>query len=65
MVKAYIRGGGRRLAVKASDWIPDWYVGWSPRNENYSAEGTWDDWVHLATAILAEEEHRQKLADAV
>ncbi len=27
------------------------YIGWSPTNENFSAEGSWEDWVQLAEAM--------------
>lgn len=53
-----IHGGGRRLAMKPSKYLSDWYVGWSPRNSSDCAEGTWFDWVELARNILAAEEAR-------
>lgn len=54
-----IHGGGRRLAMRPSDTLDDWYVGWSPRNDSYCAEGTWFDWVELAQNILKAEEDRK------
>lgn len=52
--------GGRRVALRSSESLPDWYVGFSPRNgQNAAVEGTWEDWVTLAKAILAEDEARK------
>lgn len=48
----YVRGGGRRCAVKKSEWLDDWWISHSPRNDNQNAEGPWEDWVALAHAIL-------------
>ncbi|MGC5796466.1 hypothetical protein [Sphingomonas sp. NFX23] len=45
--------GGKRCGIQRSAWLPSFYVGWSPRNENENAEGPWSDWVALAHAILA------------
>lgn len=51
--RAYIQAG-RRLAVKESEWLDDWWVGTSPRNGDHAAvEGNWSEWVSLAHAILA------------
>ena len=44
---------GRRLAICRSEYLGDWYISWSPRNDNQNAEGPWDEWVALAHAILA------------
>lgn len=50
--KTYI-DGGRRCAVRKSEWMDDWWVGTSPRNgDGASVEGPWEDWVTLARAIL-------------
>lgn len=46
----------RRLGMRKSDWLGNWYVSWSPRNCNNNAEGPWEDWVELARRILAEDE---------
>lgn len=54
-----IHGGGRRLAMQPADLLSDWYVGWSPRNDSYCAEGTWFDWVEMAQNILKAEEERK------
>lgn len=46
--------GGRRCAVKQSEWMEGWWVGTSPRNgDNATVEGPWEDWVTLARNILA------------
>jgi hypothetical protein len=58
IIETNIRSG-RRLAIKNSDWLPDWYISWSPRNCNQNAEGPWSEWVELAKAILAEDERRR------
>ena len=50
---------GRRLAVAKSGHIDDWYISYSPRNDNQNAEGTWEEWVNLAKAILEEDEERK------
>lgn len=47
-----VANGGRRLAVQASEWLDNWYVAYSPRNDNNNAEGPWEDWVTLAHDIL-------------
>lgn len=45
--------GGRRLACKKCDWMENWWVAYSPRNgEGAVAEGSWADWVGMATEIL-------------
>lgn len=45
---------GRRLGIYMSEGLGDWWVGWSPRNSSYCAEGVWADWVVLANWILAQ-----------
>jgi len=45
--------GARRCGIQRSAWLPSFFVGWSPRNDNENAEGPWSDWVKLAHAILA------------
>jgi hypothetical protein len=42
----------KRCGIQKSDWIPGWYVPWSPRNDNQNAEGPWSHWVALAHEIL-------------
>jgi len=42
----------RRCGVRWAPWMGDWFVSWSPRNDNSNAEGRWDHWVELAVAIL-------------
>lgn len=44
--------GEKRCGIQRSDWLPGWFVPWSPRNENQNAEGPWSHWVALAHAIL-------------
>ena len=51
--------GGKRLAVQESDYLNGWYVGHSPRNDSYCAEGEWADWVTLAHKIIEEDEKRR------
>lgn len=53
---------GRRLAVQASEWLSDWYISHSPRNDNQNAEGPWQEWVDLAHAILLAEQERVRNA---
>jgi len=45
-----------RLGVRKSEWLDDWWVSWSPRNDNQNAEGDWSEWVQLAHDILAADE---------
>jgi hypothetical protein len=59
-MKDYI-ASGRRLAVKKSEHMDDWYVSYSPRNDNSNAEGDWAEWVDLAERILAEDKVRQMM----
>ena len=42
----------KRLGIRRHDGLPTWFCSWSPRNENYCAEGTWQDWMELALDIL-------------
>lgn len=35
-----------------SECLEDWWISHSPRNDNQNAEGTWEEWVSLASAIL-------------
>lgn len=44
--------GARRLAMRRSKWLEDWWISYSPRNDNQNAEGTWEEWVSLASKIL-------------
>ena len=50
----YIKGvvTAKRCAVVWAPWMGDWFVSYSPRNDNSNAEGTWDHWVSLALSIL-------------
>lgn len=50
---------GRRLAMHQSEWLPSFYVSYSPRNDNSNAEGPWEEWVDLARQIIAEDESRK------
>ena len=50
--------GGNRLVI-SGDPRENWYIGWSPTNEKLTAEGSWQEWVQLAEAILAENEKRR------
>jgi hypothetical protein len=51
-----IISSGRRLAIRKSDSLDDWYVSYSPRNDNDCAEGNWKEWVELAHKIIAKDE---------
>ena len=56
--------GAKRCGIQRSVWLPSFFVGWSPRNDNENAEGPWSDWVALAHAILAaDEQARAHLTD--
>ena len=44
--------GARMLAMCRSKWLEDWWISYSPRNDNQNAEGTWEEWVSLASKIL-------------
>ena len=48
----YVCAGARRLAVCKSEYLSDWWISHSPRNDNENAEGTWEEWVFLASEIL-------------
>ncbi len=43
---------GRRLALQRSNFIDDWYMSYSPRNDNGNAEGNWKEWVEFAKKII-------------
>ena len=49
---------GNRLVI-SGDPRENWYIGWSPTNEKLAAEGSWEEWVQLAEAILTENEKRR------
>jgi hypothetical protein len=56
---------GRRLGVRPSEWLDDWWISWSPRNSNQNAEGEWSEWVELARMIIERnEEMKQEASDA-
>lgn len=55
---AIVARAGRRLAVQRSAWLNDWYISYSPRNDNQNAEGDWAEWVALAREILAADASR-------
>lgn len=42
----------KRCGIQKSPWLSDWFIPWSPRNDNENAEGPWSDWVNLAHEIL-------------
>lgn len=44
--------GGRRLAMLHSEFIENWFVGYSPRNHSDCAEGPIEDWRALAEKII-------------
>jgi hypothetical protein len=43
---------GKRLAVRKGDFLRDWFVSHSSRNDSYCGEGPWEHWVDLAVKIL-------------
>ena len=47
----------RRLILHGNSH-EDWYIA-SSSNENFCAEGTWQDWVKLAQKVLAEDRSRR------
>jgi hypothetical protein len=47
-----VHQGGKRCGLQWAPWMGDWFTSWSPRNDNWNAEGTWDHWVDLAILIL-------------
>lgn len=50
---------GDRLGLRKSRVIEDLWIGMNPRQgEDWAPEGTWDEWVALARAILDREEGR-------
>ena len=51
------RIGSLKLAL-SGDRVEDWYIGDSPHYASIGAEGPWQEWVHLARAILAENKKR-------
>lgn len=53
--------GGNRLVI-SGDPRENWYIGWSPTNDKLSAEGSWEEWVQLAEAIIAENKKRKSRA---
>lgn len=52
-----VRIGGNSLAI-SGDKTDNWYIGWSPDEDAHSAEGSWEEWVQLARAILDENNKR-------
>lgn len=56
--------GGRRCALRRSEWIAEWWVGTSPRNGDHSSvEGDWEDWVNMAQGILKADAEWKALTD--
>lgn len=44
---------GKRCGIQHFVPLGDWFVSWSPRNENSNAEGHWAHFVNLAKFILS------------
>jgi hypothetical protein len=44
---------GKRCGIRRAEWMGDWFMSWSPRNDNEYAEGQWAHWVNLAKFILS------------
>ena len=54
----------KRLGITKSDFMDDWWVGFSPRNGMAGqAEGYWCQWVHLARLILADPRTAEQMPD--
>lgn len=45
----------KRCGIRQCEWMKngDWFISWSPRNDNSNSEGTWAHWVNLARFILS------------
>ena len=52
------RKNENRRLVLHGDRRENWYIA-SSTNDNFCAEGTWQDWVKLAQTVLAEDRLRQ------
>ena len=52
--------GRHNLEIMGS-FLDDWFICWSPSQENKSAEGCWEDWVNLAEAIIEKNHAMQVL----
>lgn len=48
---AYV-SGAKRANIRASEWLPDWFVGFG-KDESCQFEGTWWDMICFARNILA------------
>ena len=46
--------GAKRANLTASDWIPDWFVGYG-KDESCQFEGTWWDMICFARNVLSSE----------
>ena len=53
----YMRGA-KRANIKASSWIPDWFVGFG-KDESCQFEGTWWDMICFARNVLASPNTKQ------
>ena len=53
-----IRISGNNLAI-IGEPDQDWFIGWSPEENFMATEGTWEEWVLLAQAILDENDRRR------
>ena len=53
-----VRIGVGNLAI-SGDMNQNWFIGWSPHYDALAAEGTWEEWVMLAQAILDENNKRR------
>ena len=54
--------GTKRIDIEESVWMPDWFVGYSPRSEG-RPEGFWCQWVHVAREILADERTKEHMPE--
>ena len=43
----------KRCGLEHIPCMNDWFVSWSPRNDNCNAEGHWAHWANLAAHILS------------
>ena len=50
-------GANPRLACVASKYMENWFIPVNPTNQNILPQGTWEEWVELAEAIIREHQN--------
>lgn len=45
-------GAAKRLGIRWTPAMGDWFTSWSPRASSSTGEGPWEHWIELALAIL-------------